>query len=134
MKKNIYKHGILENMVTNKKDQKLFWKLLDKIQNSSDDIIKNNISGHKWEKHFKSVLQCKTNILKYPPDSEEAGPLDYDISREEMLKASFILKCNKATGYDSLSNEMIKSLLETNPGILLKLFNCILNKKPIINK
>ena len=83
MKKNIYKHGILENMVTNKKDQKLFWKLLDKIQNSSDDIIKNNISGHKWEKHFKSVLQCKTNILKQPPDSEEAGPLDYDISREE---------------------------------------------------
>ena len=134
MKKNAYKCGILENMVINKKDQKLFWKLLDKIQNNSDDIIKNNISGHKWQKHFKSVLQCKTNILKYPPNSEEPGTLDYDITVEELLKASFILKCNKATGYDSLSNEMIKSLLETNPEILLKLFNCILNKNPTINK
>ena len=55
--------------------------------------------------------------------------------KKDIKGDQFILKCNKATGYDSLSNEMIKSLLETNPEILLKLFNCILNKKkPIINK
>ena len=62
------------------------------------------------------------------------GPLDYNIKLEEMLKASYILKYNKATGYDSLSNEMIKCLLDINPTIFLKLFNCILNKNPTINK
>ena len=134
IKKNEYKSGILENMEINKKDQKLFWKLLDKLQHNSDDIIKNNISGDKWEKHFKSVLQSKITTAKYPPDSREVGPLDYNIELEEMLKASYILKCNKATGYDSLSNEMIKCLLDINPRILLKLFNCILNKNPTINK
>lgn len=56
------------------------------------------------------------------------------IDIEEMLEASYILKCNKATGYDSLSNEMIKCLLDANPTILLKLFNCILNKNPVISK
>ena len=133
-KRNEYKKGILEDMEVNKKDQKLFWKLLDKLQNKSDDIIKNNISAQKWKNHFESILQSKSPLGKYPSDSQEVGPLDYDIDLEEMLKASYVLKCNKASGYDSLSNEIIKCLLGASPLILLKLFNSILNENPVIDK
>ena len=123
-------------MELSKKDQKLFWKMLGKLEGKSEDIIKNNISGKRWVKHFKSILQSKIRTEEYPSDldSQETGPLDYKIDLKEMLEASYILKCNKATGYDSLSNEMIKCLLDANPNILIKLFNCILNKNPVISK
>ena len=132
-KRDGYKKGILEDMKVSKKDQNLFWKLLDKLQDKSNNV-KNNISAQKWKTHFQSILQSKTPAMKYPSDSQEVGPLDYNIDLDEMLKAFYVLKCNKATGYDSLSNEMIKCLLDINPTILLKLFNCILKENPVIDK
>ena len=45
-----------------------------------------------------------------------------------ILDASYILKDNKASGNDCISNEMIKCLIEVNPTLLVKLFNTILSQ------
>ena len=58
--------------------------------------------------------------------------LDHKISLEELKKASAILKSGKALGIDNISNEMIQSLLECYPGIILLLFNSILESNEII--
>ena len=44
---------------------------------------------------------------------------------EELNEAEYVLRPDKSTGYDSLSNEIIKCLVETNPRIILKLFNLV---------
>jgi len=43
------------------------------------------------------------------------------------LKATYILRPGKSPGVDGISNEMLLCLFGTNPKILLKLFNNILN-------
>ena len=63
-----------------------------------------------------------------PPDSVEPRILDYPITENELNKASYIIGPGKASGYDSVSNEMILGLMEVNPGLIIKLFNCILSK------
>ena len=124
-KKSNYKLKILEKMGSTKTDQKVFWKLLDKIH-SKPKHFANSIPGIKWENHFKSVLQTRRTNLVYPEDSRVEGPLDYEITMEELIKASYVLKPNKSSGRDSITNEMISSLIDVNPGILIKLFNGIL--------
>ena len=60
------------------------------------------------------------------------GPLDYNISLEELKNASGILQPGKALGIDSISNEMIQSLLQCHPEIILLLFNSIIESNEII--
>ena len=124
-KKNEYKLKLMENINLKRNEQKVFWKLLDKRQPMAKEASLHKISGGIWNNHFKSILQTKIK-MNIPPNSLEIGPLDYVISIEEMFNATYILKSNKATGYDSISNEMIKCLIETYPIILVKLFNNIL--------
>ena len=51
---------------------------------------------------------------------------------EELKRASSILKPGKAVGADNLSNEMISSLVETHPKLILKLFNSILTTSVVM--
>ena len=60
------------------------------------------------------------------------GPLDYMISLEELKTASSVLKPGKALGIDNISNEMIRSLVNCYPEIILLLFNSILESNEII--
>ena len=133
-KKNEYKLNILKDMHLKKGDQKAFWRLLDKLEppcKNNDSIY--SISGGKWKRHFKSLLQSNRQ-LEYPPNFIEPGPLDYIITPEELSNASYVLKSNKATGFDSISNEMIICLLEANSAIFLKLFNSILKQNAIVSE
>ena len=108
------------------KNQKYFWRLLDKLDGSPhDSLFKDGISGKRWIEHFKTVLRDENREISYPADSAELGPLDYRITRNELNEASYVLRPDKSTGYDSLPNEMIKCLVETNPGIVLKLLNLV---------
>ena len=110
------------------KNQKYFWKLLDKLDGSPrEDIFKDCITGTRWVEHFKTVLREEERIISYPADSTDPGPLDYRITRKELSEAEYVLRPYKSTGYDSLSNEIIKCLVETNPEIILKLFNSVFN-------
>ena len=131
-KKRHYKHKILNQMTSrkNEKKQKDFWKLLKKISaNKTRGSI--NIPPYTFAEHFKSILTAN-NPGELPPDDKEGGPLDYNISLEELKKATGILKPGKALGMDNISNEMIMCLVETYPNIVIKLFNSILRDNEII--
>ena len=71
---------------------------------------------------------------EFPPDSSEDGHLDYAISANELYRASYVLKPNKACGFDSISNEMILGLLEVKPNLIIKLFNDIFLKNSKISQ
>ena len=127
-KKKEFKLKIVNEMNITGKNQKYFWKLLDKLEGARfDDMFKDCISGTRWTQHFKTVLREEKRDIVYPEDSIEQGVLDYSITMEELDEASYVLRRDKSSGYDSLSNEMIKCLLETNPRLLLKLFNSVFN-------
>ena len=126
-KKEEYKLKIITEMQMKKGDQKKFWKLLEKLKHPKNDIFKNTISGNRWNEHFKGILRDNSREINYPPNSSDSGPLDEEITIEELHEASYILKPNKSCGYDSISNEMILCLLEVQPQLLVKLFNAIFN-------
>ena len=131
-KKYRYKKGILNEMANNynNKNQKDFWKLLDKLSQKKPNIS-NYIKHDTLSSHFRSLLNTKGQV-NLPPDSKERGPLDGTITLEELEIAAAILKPGKALGIDSVSNEMISCLLQNYPQIILKLFNTILNSNEIV--
>ena len=125
-KKSEYKLEIVNKMNLTCKNQKYFWRLLDKLEGPSlDNLFKDLISGDRWVEHFKKVLRDENRDIVYPADSLDQGPLDYGITMEELNEAEYVLRPDKSAGYDSLSNEIIKCLIETNPRIILKLFNLV---------
>ena len=89
----------------NKKDGKFFSKLLNKLdKKQNDNIFKEKIPGETWKAHFKSLFNKKheeTNT--FPPNTNENGILDYEISMEEIKLGSYILRNGKAPGFDSIS-------------------------------
>ena len=133
-KKLSYKTNILDELNLRKKDQKQFWKLVNKLTPSTPNNIMTNTSADTWRTHFKSILHNRNALDNFVPDSVEDGPLDFEITLDEMLNASYILKENKASGNDSISNEMIVCLLKVKPLILLKLFNYILEQNASIDE
>ena len=131
-KKRAHKQEILNQMTTKKeeKNQKEFWKLLEKFK-SKNIVDSTNVSPLSFVEHFKSILTSNTATNTHP-ENNEVGPLDYEIDMEELKSASSILKPGKAVGADNLSNEMISSLVETHPKLILKLFNSILTTSEVV--
>ena len=68
------------------KDGKTFWKLLDKLENRQDStIFTNHIPESKWVAHFTKIFQApKDNFQPLPKNTTKLGPLDYEISDEEI--------------------------------------------------
>ena len=89
----------------------------------------SSISEHSWINHFEGI-RGGGNEPVYPPDSTEDGPLDYEITSQELLDATTILKNGKACGIDMISYEMLKCVIEHNPAILLTVFNSALAHNP----
>ena len=52
--------------------------------------------------------------------------LDSPFTSEEIVKGTTLLKSKKASGYDSISNEIIKASLPSSLSFLVTLFNKIL--------
>ena len=94
-------------MSLKKREQKLFWRLLDKLDNKKDNIFKDHISGDRWAHHFKKVLRDEARDIVYPPNSDSTGPLDYEITLQELIEASYVLRLNKSSASDLIPNEMI---------------------------
>ena len=98
-KKNLYKKNIIDKMhLTKQNDIKQFWKLLNKLdldkidtRNAADDI-----SPSEWMNHYTTLLRgaAKGEI---PSITNETGPLDYDITIEEIMDARGILKPGNRT-------------------------------------
>ena len=108
-----------------------FWKLLGKL---SDKKTKTSsyVSHNSLTSHFQSLLN-PTKKTNYPPLCSENGPLDHEITLEE-LKDSYkeSLRPGKGVGVDNLSNVMIACLVEACPELILKLFNSILNSGNVL--
>ena len=85
-KKIAYKKSIIEKMhLTKAGEIKQFWKLLNKL-----DLDKMNtrnaavdISPKEWMDHYTDLLQSASNG-KIPDNTEDSGPLDYEITMEEI--------------------------------------------------
>ena len=88
------------------KNQKYFWRLLDKLDGSPhDSLFKDGISAKRWIEHFKTVLRDENREISYPADSAELGPLDYRITRSELNEASYVLRPDKSTGQPVKRND-----------------------------
>ena len=80
-------------MKIRRRDQKIFWKLLGKLKHSKNDLFKNNISGGRWNNHFKDILKDSTREIKYPPNSSETWSLGWRNNYRGIIQ---ILLCSKA--------------------------------------
>ena len=115
------------------KNTKIFWKLLDKLKpRREDDIFKSGISGNRWLNHIKSILTSE-KTFSYPNNPNSHGALDYKITNQELIDASYTLKPGKSPGIDSISNEMILCLLQSHPDVIMNLFNAVLLHNAPIN-
>ena len=115
-------------MTSNRRNSRFFWKLLDKLNTkTSENLFKSGISGKRWKSHFQELFSQNVDDTPIPDPPSTTGPLDYEITPEELEDASYILRNGKSTGKDGVLNEMIRCLLNTHPDIILKLFNTILS-------
>lgn len=125
-KKRRYRKNIVSDLEKKRSCGKAkdFWKTLRKISPKNEkDTVQPSMS--EYMSHFKTISNS-TRPQDTPDLSEEIGPLDFDITLEELLDACKKLVRGKAFGFDDICNEMIKCLVEVYPGIVLKLFNGIL--------
>ena len=125
-KKKKFKDDIIDELSCNRNNSRNFWKILNKLsEKSNENTFKKGISKTRWKTHFESLFatKIKTDI---PVSPCESGCLDFEITSEELEKASYILRPMKATGIDGIPNEMILSLLKAKPKTILKIFNTIL--------
>ena len=98
---------------------------MDKLKSEDQNqIFIERMGSHKVKTSFESILRSKKDPI-CPPDSKERGPLDAEITLDELKKGSYVLKPGKATGPDPISYEMLDCIIEKQSKMLLKLFNSI---------
>ena len=73
----------------------------------------------------------KRGDQRTPNKTKEKGQLDYQITRVEIKLGAYILHNGIATGHDSISNEILMSPLNIQPGAIKALFNMILQRLTI---
>ena len=112
-------------------EQKKYWKQLRKLETTRDNT--KYIPDYTLINHFREILHDDDIKLKYTTDETE-GILDYEITEEELLLATKILKLGKGIGVDNVYNEMIRPLVDTHPKLLLRLFNDTLAERQQICK
>ena len=126
----MYKQGIIDEMhLTKSSDIKQYWKLLKKLDLDNCQTINSaaDISPNEWVNHYTKLLQTVNNC-QIPENTAESGPLDYEITLEEMTKARTILKPGKATGIDNVNNEMIMEALKLYPSAFLNVLNSLMKE------
>ena len=130
-KKRKYKQKITDEMNSSHKNQKQFWRLLDKLSDKKENTSAF-LSHNSLLSHFKSLLNS-AGSEEIPPECKEHGQLDQPITEEELKTASEnCLKPGKGVGIDIVGNEMLSCLLQVNPNVLLKLFNLVLSKNSVL--
>ena len=133
-KKLSFQTAIVDDMCADMSngEQKKYWRQLKKLETSKDN--NKYIPDYTLISHFREILQDDGIKLKYSTDNQVEGLLDYEITEEELQKATKILKLGKGIGVDNIYNEMIKPLVNTHPKLILKLFNDILAERQQISE
>ena len=131
-KKRRYRAGIFKELQSEKQSGSIkeFWKVFRRI---SPKNKRNTVgpSGSAFSEYFEK-LSNTDRAHDFPATSGVAGPLDFEITGEELGAAERRLKDGKAAGIDNTCNEAISILIETYPELVLKLFNKILDSGEIV--
>ena len=131
-KKRRHRNKLVSDLQTDKQERniKQYWKTFRKLSPKckSDPRLPSII---EFRNYFEKLSKAK-RTPNIPTPCENEGPLDYEISREELEAAGGKLKQGKAHGMDVLCNEMIIPLIEKYPRLILKLFNKILHTSDVI--
>ena len=141
-KKRRYKESLtimLNNAMEN--DPQTAWKIINELKNESLPADKaEKINRSQWFTHFRDLLHSSTNHidsdrqsaineeLKLYENSFQNCTLDYEITDKEIMDACRKLKNNKASAYDMLKNEMIKSAIPYIKHTVVKVFNKLLKE------
>lgn len=136
-KKREFKKSILQEIeCLHENNPKLYWKLINDLQNDSAAKSENNISPTQWLNHFQDLNSLKSEFtdrlnelnekLNDAEKSKCFNELDFPITDLEIAAATMKLKNNKAPGLDSITNNMLKSGQSFLKKCLLKIFNSCL--------
>ena len=106
-------------------DPKLFWSLLKSLRGATKSSTSNVIPQHQWVEHFTKLLYSE-NERKDDQELVRNTVFNSPFISEEIAKGTILLKSKKASGQDSISNEMIKASLPFSLSFLVNLFNKIL--------
>ena len=131
-KKRRYRTNIFHKLQDEKAshNKKEYWKIFRKISpKNKKGTVKPGLA--EFRNYFEKLSNTE-RTQDFPDLCMENGPLDYNISLKELEEAGRKLKLGKSVGTDNIYNEMIVSLMETHPKLILKLFNLILQSGDII--
>lgn len=139
-KKRKYKENLTNTLSdAMENDPQTAWKIIHELKNDSLPADKaEKINQTEWYTHFKDLL--KNDAQKVDSDRidkireelhqhekvVQSGNLDYAICEKELLAACKNLKNNKASAYDMVKNEMIKSAFPFIKDTLINVFNKLL--------
>ena len=100
-------------------DPKLFWSHLKSLRGATKSSTLKVIPPQQWVEHFSKLLYSETerkedqDLFLYDDFDRNVRNtiLDSPFTTEEIVKGTALLKSKKASGYDSISIEMIKPSL-----------------------
>ena len=109
----------------------LFWSHLKSLRGAIKSSTPNVISRQQWVEPFSKLLYSENErqddqerFLDNDTDRNIRNAiLDSPFPSEGIVKGTTLLKSKKASGYDSISNEMIKASLLSFLFFLVNLFN-----------
>ena len=115
---------------------KQFWSHLKSIRGIEKSNTLNVISPKGWVEHFFKIFESKNTEGKNPEPmpnlefiNDNQRVLTSQFTAEEISNGISKLKNNKASGLDSISNEMIKASAPIILPFLVIFFNKILETK-----
>ena len=141
IKQDKYKEKLRNKLEEVKGDPKLFWGFMKSI--NSKKQLYFMVTPEKWINHFKSLLNCETEIDQNHKENVceivnehdilcqtclRNCPIDLNRHFEENEVLMYIksLKNNKSPGIDGICNEFFKYSVHILLPYYVKLFNCIL--------
>ena len=113
---------------------KLFWSHLESLKGAIKSSILNVISPQQWVEHFSKLLYFENErrddkerfLYNDAARNIRNTIFNSPFTSEEIVKGITFLKSKKASGNDSVTNEMIKASLPSSSSFLVTLFNKIL--------
>ncbi|CAG2234819.1 unnamed protein product [Mytilus edulis] len=130
----------LDNCVES--NPKVFWKLINKLDQSSTCKTNESLPYNSFKEHFEKLTlehpemnRFQENVTKIFESLKAKLPFNNDINElngvitpSEVVKAIKSLKNGKSPSIDFISNEMIKNGTNSTMESLVKLFNIVFNE------
>lgn len=140
-KKAQFKNKLVENLNSAiEKDPNAVWKSLRELREADKPLSQSNsqLNSAKWLQHLEDIVGQEVEIdQKRKAEIEEQlnqaekdryfSNLDYQVSHNEILRATKSLKNKKAAGIDGITNEMIKNALPHIRENIKNCFNAVLS-------